>query len=94
MEGRCLKVFIHAPYDYRAEVIAERMNLLDEKEIRYIIKKMDKERRSYYEYFTDERWLDMSAYDLCIDSSRFTEKQIVGMLKSAYEAMEADSGSL
>lgn len=92
LEGNCLKVFIHAPFDYRAEVVAERMNLQDEKEIRYIIKKMDKERRSYYEYFTDERWLDMGAYDLCIDSSRFTEEQIVGMLKSAYENMEVTTG--
>ncbi len=31
----------------------------------------------------------MSVYDLCIDSSRFTEEQIVRMLKVAYEGMEA-----
>ena len=33
---------------------------------------MDKERKAYYEYFTDSKWLDMTQYDLCIDSSRFS----------------------
>ena len=31
---------------------------------------MDKERRAYYEFFTDQKWMDMGQYDLCIDSSK------------------------
>ena len=38
-----------------------------------------------YRYFTDEKWLDITSYDLCIDSSRFTETQAVQILKAAYE---------
>lgn len=87
LEGKCLKVFIHAPFDYRVKIAAERMDV-QEKEALSIVKKMDKERRTYYEYFTDEKWLDMSAYDLCIDSSRFTVVQIIKMIKSVYEEME------
>ena len=91
--GRCagqilgedsLKVFIHAPFEYRVKVAAERMEIT-ERDARAYVKKVDKERRSFYEYFTDEKWLDMTTYDLCIDSSRFSQGQIVKMLKEAYE---------
>lgn len=86
LKDKCSSVFIHAPFEYRVKTV---MNRLDrtEKSARAMIRKIDKERRSYYEYFTDERWLDMSQYDLCIDSSRFTPPQIVRMLKAMYEEM-------
>lgn len=86
LKDKCSSVFIHAPFEYRVKTV---MNRLDrtEKSARAMIRKIDKERRSYYEYFTDERWLDMSQYDLCIDSSRFTPPQIVRMLKAMYEGM-------
>lgn len=86
LKNKCSSVFIHAPFEYRVKTV---MNRLDrtEKSARAMIRKIDKERRSYYEYFTDERWLDMSQYDLCIDSSRFTPPQIVRMLKAMYEEM-------
>ncbi len=87
LKEKCLKVFIHAPFEYRVQVAAERMEI-PERDARPYVKKTDKERRSYYEYYTDEKWLDMSAYDLCIDSSRFTKEQIVRMLKEAYEGMD------
>ncbi len=86
LKDKCSSVFIHAPFEYRVKTV---MNRLDrtEKSAHAMIRKIDKERRSYYEYFTDERWLDMSQYDLCIDSSRFTPPQIVRMLKAMYEEM-------
>lgn len=84
----CLKVFIHAPFEYRVQVAAKRMEI-PERDARTYVKKADKERRSFYEYFTDEKWMDMSTYDICIDSSRFTKEQIVKMLKVAYESMGA-----
>lgn len=86
LKDKCSSVFIHAPFEYRVKTV---MNRLDrtEKSARAMIRKIDKERRSYYEYFTDERWLDMSQYDLCIDSSRFTPPQIVRMLKAMYKEM-------
>ncbi len=46
-------------------------------------KKMDKQRRAYYEYFTDAKWLDLSQYHLCIDSSRFHQTQILEILKNS-----------
>ncbi|EJX03400.1 Cytidylate kinase [gut metagenome] len=47
------------------------------------MKKMDKERRSYYEYFTDNSWLDLKQYNLCIDSSHFSQEKIIQILKNS-----------
>ena len=55
----------------------------EEKSVRKLVKKTDKERRSYYEYFTDESWMDLTQYDLCINSSRFTKEQVIQMIKES-----------
>lgn len=84
LKKKCLSVFIHAPFDFRVSTAAKQMDI-PERDARVFVKKMDKERRNYYEYFTDEKWLDITSYDLCIDSSRFTEAQAVQIIKAAYE---------
>lgn len=60
----------------------------DEKTARALIKKMDKQRRVFYNYYTDKKWGDMEQYDLCIDSSKFTDEEIVNMLASVYRCMK------
>ena len=84
LQDRTLSVFIYAPFETRVKNVMERLDR-EEKAARKLVKRMDKERRSYYEFFTDEKWLDMGQYDLCIDSSRFTTEEIVKILKEAYE---------
>ncbi len=86
LKGKCKSVFIHAPFEYRVQTVMDRLDRT-EKSARSLIKKMDKERRCYYEYFADAKWLDMSEYDLCIDSSHFTPPEIIRMLKTMYENM-------
>ena len=41
----------------------------EEKDIAGLIQKTDKERKSYYEYYTDKKWGDKDSYDMIIDSS-------------------------
>ena len=84
LQDRTLSVFIYAPFETRVKNVMERLDR-EEKAARKLVKRMDKERRSYYEFFTDEKWLDMGQYDLCIDSSKFTTEEIVKILKEAYE---------
>lgn len=84
LQDRTLSVFIYAPFETRVKNIMERLDR-EGKSARKLVKRMDKERRSYYEFFTDEKWLDMGQYDLCIDSSKFTTEEIVKILKEAYE---------
>ena len=84
LQDRTLSVFIYAPFETRVKNVMERLDR-EEKSARKLVKRMDKERRSYYEFFTDEKWLDMGQYYLCIDSSKFTTEEIVKILKEAYE---------
>ena len=82
----CRTVFIHAPYDYRIKKVMERASV-DEKEAAVLIKKIDKQRRYYYNYFTDKKWEDMSQYDLCLNSGTMSEEQILDVLASLYESI-------
>lgn len=80
LQDNCLSVFIYAPYDYRVQTVIERTGR-EEKSVQKLVKKVDKERRTYYEYFTDRKWTDLSQYHLSIDSSKFDQDTIVKMIK-------------
>ena len=80
LQDKCLSVFIHAPYEYRVQTIMERTGR-EEKSAQKLVKKVDKERRTYYEYFTDRKWADLSQYHLSFDSSKFDQDTIVKMIK-------------
>ena len=58
-----------------------------EKKNRYLIKKIDKQRRYYYNYFTDKKWEDMTQYDICLDSGSIPEEQILDVLAALYESI-------
>ena len=75
-----LSLFIYAPFEDRVKTVIARTGR-EEKSVRKLVKRTDKERRAYYEYFTDTNWLDMLQYDLCINSSRVTKEEIVEMAK-------------
>lgn len=79
-----LKVFILADIDYRIARIM-RSESATEKEAIGKIKKMDKNRGYYYNYYTDQRWSDPQYYDLTLNSSNLNLDLCVSMLASIYE---------
>ena len=68
-----VKVFIYSERSERVKRIAS-INGLSEKEALEIVKKTDKSRSNYYEFFTNKRWGDPLNYDICINSSLGIEK--------------------
>ncbi len=82
----CRSVFIHAPFDKRVERIMERASI-DEREASALVKKIDKQRRYYYNYFTDKKWEDMTQYDICLNSGSIQEGQILDVLAALYESI-------
>ena len=63
-----INIFITAPLENRIERVARRNDIsLDEAKDR--IKKTDKSRASYYNYYSSKDWGEAKSYDLCIDSS-------------------------
>ncbi len=64
-----VSVFIHGDMDERLKCL-ERRQGLDEVTARKTIKEVDKDRSSFYKYYSDQVWGDAQNYDLCINSSR------------------------
>ena len=83
----CLSVFVYAPLDYRIRIVMER-EYLCEKEARERIRKMDKQRRYHYNYFTDRNWEDMDEYDICIDSSKCSIERCAKVLEGVYHTLK------
>lgn len=67
-DRKCLDVFITAPLEFRIRRVSERENLT-EKEAEELIRRKDRTRQTYYNYFTFGSWGSADNYDLCIDSS-------------------------
>ena len=64
----CVNVFIHAPLDERVKTVMHRENI-SEHDASELVRKMDKTRPGYYNYYTDKEWGVASSYHLSIDSS-------------------------
>ncbi len=62
-----INIFVYADKQNRAKRIAE-VNSISEKEALDSIKKIDKERANYYNFYTNKSWGDCKNYDLCISS--------------------------
>lgn len=71
-----LRVFIMADYDERIQNVMEHFNI-DEKHAKNAISKADKNRASYYDYFSDKKWGYAESYDICINISRFKSHEAV-----------------
>ncbi len=63
-----INLFITAPLENRIERVARR-NGITRDEAKERIKRTDKSRASYYNYYSSKDWGDAKSYDLCIDSS-------------------------
>ncbi len=70
-EARIMKVFIHAPVSQRAARAKDEYKITSKKPLDYIkyVRKCDKKRKSYYEYFTHRPWGKAEHYDLCLNSA-------------------------
>ena len=80
-----VSVFILGDMDERLKCLARRQGL-DEAAARKKIKEVDKDRSSFYKYYSDQVWGEAQNYDLCINSSRLgvegTVKVIMDYIKT------------
>lgn len=65
----CISVFLHADLEFRMKRIAEELDVTENKAGDLIMKK-DKQRASYYNYYTSKKWGDARTYDLTLDSGK------------------------
>ena len=64
-----ISLFIAAPFEWRVQRKMEQLSI-DEKAATSMVRKKDKDRKAYYDYYTGRSWGRPHNYDLCINSSR------------------------
>ena len=65
---KCLDVFVCAPLDYRIKRLMETEGI-DAEQAESLIRRKDRTRETYYNYYTFGSWGQAANYDLCVDSS-------------------------
>lgn len=77
-------VFIHADKEDRIKKIVEYEGITEAK-AKDLITKNDKQRASYYNYYTSKKWGDAKSYDLCLNSGLLGVDGCVEMIKHMVE---------
>ncbi len=75
-----IKVFVHAPLEYRVPYISNKEGISLE-EARRKITRIDKDRATYYNYNTGQVWSEMRNYDLCINTEHMSIGSAVELIK-------------
>ena len=84
----CINTFIKADMSSRIKMISKRANITENK-AKDMILKQDKQRASYYNYYTSKKWGDSKSYYLCLDSSKLGIDGCVDMILKFREIMDA-----
>ena len=77
-----LSVFVYGSVDYRAKRVMSALDITQAKAKDKVLK-TDKQRRTYYDYYTSKNWGVMSNYDLCIDAEKFGIEETANMIINA-----------
>ncbi|MBO6214047.1 MAG: cytidylate kinase-like family protein [Lachnospiraceae bacterium] len=79
-EINCLNVLIHADMEHRIRRVLERYGDIKNVDVKKRILKKDKQRRTYYRYYTDQHWGEYSNYDIALDSGNLGEECCVHLI--------------
>lgn len=83
---RLLRIFVRAPLEWRIRRKMEQENLSQEKAA-HLVRKMDRQRKKYYESYTGQDWGDPGHYELCIDTGMTDIEEAVVTVCSLYNGM-------
>ena len=81
-----INIFIHADMEDRVKNVSTRLNIT-EKKAKEMCQKQDKQRASYYNYYTSKKWGDARHYDLCFNTSKISLEKSVDLIIDATRLM-------
>ena len=89
LQGRqdCFNVFVTASDEVRSQRLVQYYGVPEDL-VEKVIKKQDKQRAEYYNFFTHRKWGSGSTYDLCLDAGRFTLDGAAELLANAVRQLE------
>lgn len=79
----CLRVFIHASMEYRAERIVKVYGEREESPMQRLQDK-DKRRAAYHRFYTNIKWGHAGNYHICLDSGELGIEKCVEMISSLF----------
>ena len=85
-----IHLFVYGNEDAKIKRIMEKYNLSEQKAKDMMIKK-DKQRQSYYNYYSSKKWGRADSYDLCINSSVLGVEGTVKLITQYIEDFESKS---
>ena len=77
-----IDIFIHADFETRRQRAIEEHGI-EEKKSAKTVKKIDKERTSFYNFYTSMKWGDARDFDLCINTSKISIDEAVEIILEA-----------
>lgn len=83
----CVHIFIHGDLETRIQRVAKKYELTSDKAKEMIIKK-DKQRASYYNYYSSKKWASVESYHLSVDSSLLGIDGTVELIKQFVNGFE------
>lgn len=83
----CIRVFIYAPVEARISRI-EKRNHIDRGQAASLIQKTDKNRASYYNYYSGKKWGHPESYDICVSSQLCGMEKTVDFLEGLVKAYQ------
>ena len=83
----CVHVFIHSDEEHKIKRIMER-NQVSEKEAKEMMVKKDKQRQSYYNYYSSKKWGRADTYDLTINSGKLGLQGTVDLITQYIDDVE------
>ena len=75
----CVNIFFYANMEFRKQESVKKHGI-DEARAEHIITKTDKNRANYYSFYSGQKWGMTENYDLCIDTSKLSEENIVDLI--------------
>lgn len=84
----CLNIFIYADEASKIKHLCERFSDLNEQKARDMISKKDKQRQSYYNYYSSKKWGRADSYDLCVNSAKLGVEGTVKLITQYVEDFE------
>lgn len=85
----CINVFIHADLEYRTER-AVRLHDIPEAKGEAIVRKTDKTRANYYQFYTENKWGVASNYHLSLNSAKLSKDKIVDIITHYVNVFETE----
>lgn len=79
-----VNIFITAPFNYRVQRKQDEFKEMDQRRLEAYIRRVDKQRKAYYEYHTGKDWGQPFNYDVCLNSASMGIDRIAELIADSF----------